>query len=586
MRLIARPADGFRFENWRVEDALGDRIITANPWDLQLTQDYTIEPVFVQSFTLELSVTPEDSGEIIVTPPEPVGGYDIDTVVTLTAVPAEDTGYRFIQWTGASALDTIPNSTTSTVTIVMDSDKQIAARFSKFFVASIAPEETWIIGGIVAKVTGEALNNSTVVRFGSQNATVFDAAPSGQYGFVRVPALRNPGEEDAIKVPVEVVTDGITTAYAPGFTYLQRTDKNNLYTTAFIAENAGEATTVFMGRIGGRDATITVPPLGENSVYGIVRTAPQGLLAATRSDVAESLPGAANSSFYDVAIHLYMPRTGAADVPQYGVMSYEDVTEELLQFYRPYRPVDAAPEAMSQPALLSMALAPDTGLTVETLRAGISLWGVASFYDYLYNAETTAEILPAYQCTLQNEEVLPVNEEMTPDPDTIRDLTGARIYGGQTDVPANCFTWRNNTVLPENNQQAIKITAIDNLPVNGTGAGPVEGGTALTLTSPYGGLAWIQEIEFVGDESTVGGKVATRDMVSIQGEDEFLLEFITPKSPRPGKTSIVIRTKANPDQPIVLENIFEYTRPPIRWWMILLILIGLMFSVIGMATGF
>lgn len=140
--------------------------------------------------------------------------------------------------------------------------------------------------------------------------------------------------------------------------------------------------------------------------------------------------------------------------------------------------------------------------------------------------------------------------------------------------------------MPTGNQRAIKITAINNLPVNGTGAGPVDGGTVVTITSPYGGLAWIQEIEFDGAIDAIGGKVATRDMVSIQGENEFLLEFKTPKSARPGMTSIIIRTKANPSQPIVLQNVFQYTRPPIRWWLILMILIGLMLSVIGMATGF
>ena len=587
VQLIARPNSGFRFETWRVTDALGDRLITTNPWDLQLSQDFTIEPVFVRSYTLDLTVDPEDSGEIIVTPLEPVGGYDVDTVVTLTAVPTEDTGYRFIQWTGANAEDTTPNSTTSTVTVVMDSNKQLTARFSKFYVAAIEPEETWIIGGIVAKVTGEALSNSTVVHFGDQDATVFDAAPSGLYGFVRVPTLYNPGDEDAVKVDVEITTDGVTVAYAPGFTYLQRTDNNNLYTTAFIVEDAGTETSVFMGRIGGRDATVTLPPLGDAPpVYGIVRTAPQGILAASRGGVTENIPGAANGSLYDIGIHLYMARTGAADVPQYSVMSYEDVTEELLQFNRPYWPGDASPLDVSQPAIINMTVSPDAGPTYGAIRNGISLWGVASSYDYLYNAEVTAEIVPAYQCTLLNEEIHPINEETTPETDVIRAITNARIYGGEEEMPANCFTWRSSAVLPADDQQTIKITAIDNLPVNGTGSGPVEGGSAITLTSPYGGLAWIQEIEFSSENTSVGGKVAARDLVSVQGENEFLLEFITPKSARPGKTNLIIRTKANPDQPIILENVFEYTRPPIRWWVLLLILLGFLLSVIGMATGF
>ena len=586
VRLIGRPNAGYRFDSWRVTDTLSDRTIADNPLDLRVAQDYTVEPSFSPAYTLDLTVFPEDSGEIIVSPEEPAGGYERDTVVTLTAVPTEDSGYRFIQWTGASAGELIPNSTTDTITVVMDSNKQLEARFSKFFVASLEPEEAWIIGGIVAKITGEALQDNTVVRFGNQEASVFDVAPSGQYAFVRVPPLASPGNDDIIRVPVEVNTDGVSSVYPPGFTYLQRTSTNNLYTTAFTANQAGIETPVFVGRIGGRDATITLPPLSEAPVYGIVRIALPGILATSRTGVAEVIPGTVVSGLYDVGIHLYRPRIGAADVPQFGVMSYRDATHELLIFERPYRPTDASLTMMYQPALMDIATKPDAGPNYTAIRNGISLWGIASNYDYLYNAESIEEVVPVYQSTLQNEEVFPINEPETAETDQIRALVATRFYGGDEDLPANCFTWRSTSVLPATNQKAIKITAINNMPVNGTGSGPVEGGTAITLTSPYGGVAWIQSIEFAGLSSSVGGKVAARDLVSVQGENEFLLEFKTPKSARPGMTNIIIRTRANPDQPIVLQNVFEYTRPPIRWWLLLLILIGLMLAVIGMATGF
>jgi hypothetical protein len=468
----------------------------------------------------------------------------------------------------------------------MNEDKQLSARFSKFFVASIEPEQAWTIGGIVAKITGEALNNNTTVRFGDKTMPVFDVAPSGQFAFVRVPELFEPGIEDTIKVSLEVITDDVSVTYPPGFTYIQRTDSTNLYTTAFTAKQAGAETQVFLGRIGGRDATITLPPLGEAPVYGIIRVAAKGVLATGRSGVSENLPGTSAAGLYDIGIHLYMPKVGAADVPQFGMMSYQDVTHELLAFNRPFKPENASPNLESRPVLLSMAVQPDAGPTYAAIRNGITLWGIASDYDYLYNAESVNETVPAYQSMLLNTETLPENEPTVSPTDTIRAITDVRIYGGQPDIAANCFTWRSAAVLPTTDQQAIKIAAINNLPANSTGSGPVEGGTAVTLTSPYGGITWIQEIEFAGAAASIGGKVAARDMVSIQGENEFLLEFRTPKSARPGMTSIIIRTKANPDQPIVLKNVFEYTRPPIRWWLILLILIGLMLSVIGMATGF
>lgn len=586
LRLIGQPNPNFRFDSWRIQDALGDRSILDNPLDLTLSQDYTVEPKFNQTYKLDLSVLPEDSGEILATPPEPTAGYDLDTVVTITAVPAEDSDYKFIQWTGANVGEIIPNSTTATITVVMDSNKQLGARFSKFVVASIEPEETWIIGGIVAKITGEAITDATVVRFGEQDAAVFDVAPSGQYAFVRVPPLSNPGDEDSIKVALDVINDDLVTPYAPGFTYLQRTENNNLYTTAFVAEQAGVETSVFVARIGGKDANVTIPPLGESPVYGIIRMALPGQLGASRTGVTESIPGTAAGGLYDVGIHLYMTRIGVADVPQFGVMSYEDMTHDLLAFARPYRTVDASPATLSESALINMAVQTDAGPTYAAIRNGFSLWGVATNYDYLYNAETVIEVLPAYQSSLQNEDVLPANEPTTLDTDAIRAIANARIYGGEEDRPANCFTWRSGAVLPVTEQKAIKITAINNRPVSGTGSGDIAGDDALTLTSPYGGIAWIESIELAGVLPTTGGKVAARDLVSPQGENEFLLEFKTPKSARPGMTSIIITTKANPEQPIVLQNVFEYTRAPIRWWLVLLILLGLMFSVIGMATGF
>lgn len=586
VRIIGNPAPGYRFDKWRVVDAFGESFLDVNPLDLIVSRDYTLQPAFVRTYSLDLSVTPEDGGEIVVAPPVPAGGYDAGTVVTLTAVPAEETGYRFIQWTGTSATNVIPNSTTAAITVIMDSDKQLSARFSKFFVASIEPEQAWVIGGIVAKITGEALNKYTTVNFGGKNMSVFDVAPSGQFAFVRVPELSDPGPADAIKVSLEITTDNVSVTYPPGFTYLQRTNNSNLYTTAFIARQAGAETQVFLGRIGGQDATITLPPLGEAPVYGIVRVASKGLLATARTGIAENLPGTSAAGLYDVGIHLYMPKVGAADVPQFGIMSYQDVTQELLAFNRPFKPENASPTLVSYPALLSMAVQPDAAPTFAAVRNGISLWGVASNYDYLYNSESAASNVSVYQSSLQNSETTPENDPTLALTDVVRAIKNVRLYGGDADTFANCFTWRSNAILPAGDQRAIKITAINNLPVNGTGSGTVEGGTVVTLTSPYGGLAWIQEIEFDGAIDAIGGKVATRDMVSIQGENEFLLEFKTPKSARPGMTSIIIRTKANPSQPIVLQNVFQYTRPPIRWWLILMILIGLMLSVIGMATGF
>ncbi len=585
VRIIGRPQPGYRFDGWRIITESGDNFLSDNPWDVTLAADYVIAPRFQQVFHLALDVLPENSGEIVVMPAEPAAGYDAGAEVALTALPSEDSDYRFVQWTGANAADVHPNTTTASVTIVMDSSKQLTARFSQLTTTSIEPAEAWVFGGVVARVRGEAITSETHVRFGANDVPVFDVAPSGQYAFVEVPPLPNPGETNSIKVDLALVNGDMIAPYEPGFRYNQRTVSGDLYTAAFTAERGGSETSVLVGSVGGKNAFVTIPPLGEAPVHGIVRAAPSGIIAASRGNALEVMPGNAAGGLYDVGVHLFIPDTGTTRIRQYGVMLYHDATHELLAFDRPYDVRDARPLTAAQAITINMATAPDAGPTYNLVRSGISLWGVASNYDYLYNAETTAQPAPLYQSALQNDEVVPVNDATVAATEKVRALTNARAYGASANVPANSFTWRHNAVLPPSAQRAIQLTAIDNMPVKGVGTGPVEGGTAVTITSPYGGLAWIDSIELVGVRAAVGGKVAARDFISEQGEDEFLLEFQTPRSSRPGMTSIVIRTTANPDAPIVLRNVFEYTRPPIRWWLVLLILLGLMFSVIGMATS-
>ena len=585
VQLLGRPNMGFRFDTWRIVDDMGDQFRNENPLTIGLGRDYVIAPQFQAVYHLSFSVLPENSGEIVVSPPEPAAGYDAGTVVTLTAKPDAEKNYRFVRWMGDDALDVHPNSTSPTVSVVMDGHKHLTARFSQLFLSSIEPAEAWIFGGIVARIRGEAIPDTAHIRFGDVEAPVFDVAPSGNYAFVEVPPLRQPGDANSTKVNVSLVDNDVAIAYEPGFRYNQRVVNGDLYTAAFAAKQAGTETSVFVGNIGGREAYVTVPPLGEAPVYGIVRVALPGITAASRENALEILPGAAADGLYDVALHLFTPRIGPAHVPQFGMMLYEDVTDDLLAFERPYKPSDAQPTE-TRALHMSMATQPNAGPTYAAIRNGVTLWGVASQYDYLYNAETNALTTPVYQSTLQNHEVRPENEDTVDSSDMIRRLVNARAYGAFNEsAPANSFTWRQNATLPPPGQRAVRITAIDDLPIKGVGSGPVEGGTAVTLTSPYGGVAWIDSIELVSNRSGVGGKVAPRDLISVQGEDEFLLEFKTPRSSRPGMTSIVIKTAADPDNPIVLQNAFEYTRRPIRWWLVLLILLGLMFSVIGMATA-
>jgi hypothetical protein len=233
-----------------------------------------------------------------------------------------------------------------------------------------------------------------------------------------------------------------------------------------------------------------------------------------------------------------------------------------------------------------MALDPQSAPNYSALRAGFTLWGVASQYDYVNGAETTVSQKPVYQSQLLGNEVQPRNDVLTPSTDPVTSISGARMYGGSSDdTAANRFTWRQGAAVPAEARPYARLTAVNTRPVGGTGAGNVAGGTALTIVSPGGGLAWIDSIELVSARRGVGGVVATRDRISQQGEDEYVLEFKTPKSNRPGVTSVVIRSASAPDQTIRLDNVFEYTRAPIRWWLIFLLMLGIALSIIGMATG-
>ncbi len=266
-------------------------------------------------------------------------------------------------------------------------------------------------------------------------------------------------------------------------------------------------------------------------------------------------------------------------------MLHEEVTQTLLSFDRPYAMTDAAAQE-TQAVRLSMALDPQSAPDYNALRAGFTLWGVQAHYDYVSDAETTVSQTPVYQSQLLGNEVTPENDVLTPSTDLVAGIDGARIYGGSgDDAKANRFTWRQGAALPAEARPHARLTAVNTRPVGGTGTGNVAGGTALNIVSPGGGLAWIDSIELVSARRGVGGVVETRDRISQQGEDEYVLEFKTPKSNRPGVTSVVIRSASAPDQIIQLDNVFEYTRAPIRWWLILLLMLGIALSIIGMATG-
>jgi hypothetical protein len=109
--LTATPDPGFAFSGWS-----GDLSGSQNPATLTLDADKSVTATFVgPQFTL--TVTVEGSGKVRL---QPSGGvYTAGTVVTLKATPHK----KFTGWSGDLS------GTSSTETLVMDSDKDVTASF-------------------------------------------------------------------------------------------------------------------------------------------------------------------------------------------------------------------------------------------------------------------------------------------------------------------------------------------------------------------------------------------------------------------------------------------------------------------------
>jgi len=128
----AVPASGYRFANWS-----GDHSGSENPTTIMMDSDKEVMAHFIKTCTLSVDVSP-NSGMVTLEPSQPAGGYAVGTEVTLTAVASE--GYKFDHWGGSLV------SSENTITITMDSDKEITATFIE-----VAPSTFpwwWIVVGV------------------------------------------------------------------------------------------------------------------------------------------------------------------------------------------------------------------------------------------------------------------------------------------------------------------------------------------------------------------------------------------------------------------------------------------------------
>lgn len=118
----AVPAVGSLFQGFMLDGApLEGDVFTVNA-DAVLDTEFASE-----SDTFSLTITPPVNGAIVANPVEPVGGYAINTVVTLTATA--DVNFLFQAWTGDPVNVLSATATQSVAQITMNADKTVGATF-------------------------------------------------------------------------------------------------------------------------------------------------------------------------------------------------------------------------------------------------------------------------------------------------------------------------------------------------------------------------------------------------------------------------------------------------------------------------
>ena len=118
--LTAKPNSGYAFSHWT---GVSDGNKNDNPLKVAMTKDLTLAAVFVKTYDLTLTITPNAGGSVTKDPDQTT--FNSGETVTLTPSPAA--GYEFTGWTGAPSGKDKANP----LTLTMDAAKTITATFAK-----------------------------------------------------------------------------------------------------------------------------------------------------------------------------------------------------------------------------------------------------------------------------------------------------------------------------------------------------------------------------------------------------------------------------------------------------------------------
>lgn len=585
VQLTAVPALGYVFVGWS-----GDGAGTANPLTITMDSDKNVTAHFaLANFTL--TVTPSDGGTVTLNPPG--GVYPAGQIVQVTAVP--DPTFSFHHWVG----DVDFASTTNPNQVTMDSNKTIQAIFTTPapVITSITPDRAWLFGGITARIQGTGfVDGTSTVTLNGQNVEVISISePSDIY--VIIPALEDTSPAYAQYKDVDLVVTNSpgdpsqTDTLDNGFRFWRFETDGGVTTTAFyfdtLVSGGPEAIDLALNDVLGM-AKLYLPRAtmggGKCSVpdtgYGLARASK--VPATVHTDEIDAGAGsAAVANNWDFGIHLYQstwPDGTTWNTDTVGVAVYPEIQGWA------YERTAAAQDDPTLRAALEFPVT-DTALSATDVRNGLTLWSIDTSFAYNSGTTTTLPGGSTYQSTLLGGEVDPAVTETT-DGATELDTVVARIY----DLSA--FSLRTGAALPTSLKQGIALATPD-----GTGHGPVRGGTAVTINCPNGGFAWTT-IGFGNFPVDAYGNPLPANVSSYPhvtpdnlGESEFEIDLHSPAWSDLGidedvVVDIAIYLNGDLTTPaVVLQDVYRYEASTFDPTGILLVLLGLGVAIIGLAAG-
>ena len=129
----AIPDSNYNFDGWSIN---GDNDIFPDPAiAFEIVSDMDIIANFSEYFILNISIQPEEGGEVEILPNWE--NYSLGDQVALSATPDSDNGYYFVNWTDDATGEVI--SSANPYLLTMDENKNLTANFSNMYDLTVFP---------------------------------------------------------------------------------------------------------------------------------------------------------------------------------------------------------------------------------------------------------------------------------------------------------------------------------------------------------------------------------------------------------------------------------------------------------------